>query len=99
MRCKPALNIILQMRSGYSQALARFFLTQSNTMSMDLPDCLKALGIEMEAKLVKQEMKPDAELLARLGITFGLAGTTRNRTVSFPSKIPSLENPAPEPNR
>jgi len=92
VRCKPALNIILQMRSGYSQALARFFLTQSNTMSMDLPDCLQALGIEMEAKYVRRDMKPDAELLARLGITFVPAGTVnyskQDGLVSF--EIPQI---------
>jgi len=75
IRCRPALDLILQMRSGYSQALARFFLTHANDISMPFWKCLEALGIEREAKLVRRDMKPDAELLARLGITFGTDGT------------------------
>ncbi|EQD75301.1 hypothetical protein B1A_04046 [mine drainage metagenome] len=42
---------------------------------MPFQKCLEALGIEREAKLVRRDMKPDAELLARLGITFGTDGT------------------------
>lgn len=75
VRCKPALDIILQMRSGYSQAMARFFLTHSQAISMKFTACLKSLGIEREAKYIKRDMKPDADLLAQLGITFGLDGT------------------------
>jgi len=93
VRCKPALNIILQMRSGYSQAGARFFMTHANDISVSFQTFLEALGIEREAKLVRRDMKPDAELLARLGITFGTAGTVnyskQDGLVSF--EIPILD--------
>jgi hypothetical protein len=96
VRCKPALDIILQMRSGHSQAVARLFITHSQNMTMQLADCLKALGIEMEAKYVKRDMKPDAELLARLGIIFGPAGTVnyskQEGLVSFENLTPKLKN-------
>lgn len=75
VRCKPALAIILRMRSGYSQAMARFFLTHSHDMSMKFAEVLKALGIERTGYLVRSDMKPDMDLLAQLGISFGPGGT------------------------
>nr|WP_011264513.1 hypothetical protein [Leptospirillum ferrooxidans]AAX36056.1 ORF320 [Leptospirillum ferrooxidans] len=92
VRCKPALDIILQMRSGYSQAVARFSLTHGQGMVIKFSDIVKALGIEMEAKLVKQEMKPDAELLSKLGLTFGPDGTIRYEKKEG---MVSFENPLP----
>jgi len=57
VRYAPALPIILQMKSGYSQAMARFFLTHRGHMSMKFDECLKILGINREPKLVKRDMK------------------------------------------
>lgn len=101
VRCKPALNIILKMRSGYSQAVARLCMTHSQNMTMKFADVVKALGIEMEAKLVKQKMKPDAELLARLGITFGTDGMIvyekKEGMVSFENPLPGKSSTGTKP--
>lgn len=66
--CKPALDMIMSMRSGYSQAIARFFLTHGEGMTLDFSDCLLALGIEREARFVRRDIKEDMPLLADLGI-------------------------------
>lgn len=93
VRCKPALDIILQMRSGYSQAMARSFLTHNQNSLMNFVDCLKALGVEMEAKYVKREMKQDVDLLARLGLTFETGGMVhyekKEGMVSFENPVKS----------
>ena len=68
VRYEPALRIILQMKSGYSQAMARFFLTHSGKMSMAFEDCLKILGVDREGKKVKQEIKHDLSQLEKIGI-------------------------------
>ena len=68
VRYEPALPIILQMKSGYSQAMARFFLTHSGKMSMAFEDCLKILGVDREGKKVKQEIKHDLSQLEKIGI-------------------------------
>ncbi|MHB1669981.1 hypothetical protein [Thiomonas sp.] len=75
VRCKPALALILRMRSGYSQAMARLFLTHKQNMTMKFFDVLNALGIEREARQVRRDVKPDLDLLAQIGITFGPGGT------------------------
>ena len=64
----PALPTILSLKSGYSQALARFFLTHSGKMSLRFEDCLKILSITREEKKVRHEIKRDLPLLGRLGV-------------------------------
>ncbi len=93
IRCRPSLDLLLQMRSGYSQAMSRFFMTHAQDMTMSLSDVLKSLGIESEAKYVKRDMKPDLDLLAQLGITFGPDGM-----VGYEKKegLVSFENPVPK---
>ena len=69
IRYGPALGIILSMKSGYSQALARFFLTHKGKVSLSLDKCVRILGIEREPKKVRLEMKRDIPLLEKLGVT------------------------------
>ena len=70
VRYAPALPFILQMKSGYSQAMARFFLTQSGKKSLKFDDCLKVLGINREPRLVRRDMKNDFALLEKIGLSF-----------------------------
>ena len=71
IRYAPALLILLAMKSGYSQAMGRFFLTHSGRMSLGFEDCLKTLGVTREEKKVRHEIKADLPLLKKLGVTFG----------------------------
>jgi hypothetical protein len=68
IRYAPALPTILALKSGYSQAMARFFLTHQGKMSLDFSKCLAYLGIIREPKKVRLEMKRDFPLLERLGV-------------------------------
>lgn len=70
VRYAPALPIILQMKSGYSQAMARFFLTHRGHMNLKFEDCLKTLGINREPKMVRRDMKSDFALLEKIGLLF-----------------------------
>ena len=70
IRYAPALLILLAMKSGYSQAMGRFFLTHSGKMSLVFEDCLKTLGVTREEKKVRNEIKADLPLLKKLGMTF-----------------------------
>lgn len=96
LRCRKATEIILQMRSGYSQSIARFFMTHTNDTSISLQKCLDGRGIEREAKLVKRDMKPDMEKLAILGITFEKDGninySKQDGYVSFEGQDPNIFN-------
>lgn len=69
IRYAPALPILLRMKSGYSQAMGRFFLTHSGKMSLGFEDCLKTLGVTREEKKVRHEIKGDIPLLEKLGLT------------------------------
>ena len=70
VRYAPALSILLSMKSWYSQAMGRFFLTHSGKMSLGFEDCLKTLGVSREEKKVRHEIKADIPLLEQLGLTF-----------------------------
>jgi len=70
IRYAPALPILLAMKSGYSQAMGRFFLTHSGKMSLGFEDCLKTLGVTREEKKVRHEIKSDLSLLKKLGVRF-----------------------------
>ena len=70
IRYAPALSVLLAMKSGYSQAMGRFFLTHSGKMSLGFEDCLKTLGVTREEKKVRHEIKADLLLLEKLGVTF-----------------------------
>jgi hypothetical protein len=70
IRYAPALPILLCMRSGYSQAMGRFFLTHSGKMTLGFKECLNVLGIGREERKVRQEIKQDLPRLEKLGLTF-----------------------------
>jgi hypothetical protein len=70
IRYAPALSVLLAMKSGYSQAMGRFFLTHSGKMSLEFEDCLETLGVTREEKKVRHEIKADLPLLEKLGVTF-----------------------------
>ena len=70
VRYAPALPIIMEMKSGFAQAMARFFLTHSKQMNMELSNCLKAIGVAQKEKEVRRSIKSDLSLLEKLGITF-----------------------------
>lgn len=70
VRYALALPFILQMKSGYSQAMARFFLTHRDHMNLKFKDCLKILGINREVKLVRRDMKSDFDSLEKIGLLF-----------------------------
>ena len=69
IRYAPALPTLLAMKSGYSQAMGRFFLTHSGKMRLEFKDCLKTLGVTREEKKVRHEIKADLPLLEKLGVT------------------------------
>lgn len=86
IRYAPALPILLRMRSGYSQAMGRFFLTHSGKMSLGFKECLTVLGIKREERKVRLDMKPDLPRLEELGITIegsAVRYEQRNGLVSF----------------
>ena len=90
IRYKPALSLLLSMKSGYSQAMGRFFLTHSVKMSLGFEDCLKTLGVTREEKKVWHAIKSDIPLLAKLGVTF------EGRMIRYEQKkgMVSFENPS-----
>jgi hypothetical protein len=68
IRYAPALPYLLAMKSGYAQAMGRFFLTHSTKMRLGFEDCLKALGVRREGKKVLHDIKTDLPLLEKLGV-------------------------------
>ena len=94
IRYAPALSVLLAMKSGYSQAMGRFFLTHSGKMSLGFEDCLKTLGVSREEKKVRHEIKADLPLLEKLGVTF------KGSMIRYEQQkgMVSFENPPQEQN-